>query len=138
MTSEPSKNICKYCGDLFHHSSKHPQQECCRRPNCRRAQARIRQRRCAEKLHKDFSGSSMQVCVSIGNISGTRKNVPSRKKTEERERKKSKLKNGEADQRKATNYFGHFTRPLTVRQSSYSISGGFRYTAAYGKMQKKK
>ena len=51
------------------------------------------------------------------------------KKAEERERKKSKLKNGEADQRKATNYFGHFTRPLTVRQSSYSISGGFRCAA---------
>lgn len=54
MTSEPSKNICKYCGCLFHPSPKHPQQECCGSPNCRRAQARIRQRRCAKKRHKDL------------------------------------------------------------------------------------
>ena len=65
MTSEPSKNICKYCGCLFRPSPKHPQQECCGSPNCRRVQARIRQRRCAKKRHKDLARLKREKCKPL-------------------------------------------------------------------------
>lgn len=53
MISGSTPKTCKFCGCLFQPSSKHPHQECCSSPQCRRAQSRIRQRRCAKKRKKD-------------------------------------------------------------------------------------
>lgn len=53
QTSEIA-SVCIYCGCAFLSSSRHPQQKCCQRPECRRIQARIRQERCSQRRKKDF------------------------------------------------------------------------------------